>query len=34
MIPTVQARDRNRGGLQVTVIKVQLKKTGEVVRRK
>jgi hypothetical protein len=32
--PIVCARDRNRGGLQVTPIKVQLKKTREVVRRK
>jgi hypothetical protein len=30
----VWARVRNRGGLEVTSIKVQLKKTREVVRRK
>jgi hypothetical protein len=30
----VWARDGNQGSLQVTPIKVQLKKTGEVVRRK
>jgi hypothetical protein len=32
--PIVWPRDWNQGGLQVTPIKVQLKKTGEVVRRK
>jgi hypothetical protein len=32
--PIVWARDRNQSSLQVTPIKVQLKKMGEVVRRK
>jgi hypothetical protein len=31
--PIVWARDGNQGSLQVTPVKVQLKKTGEVVRR-
>jgi hypothetical protein len=32
--PIAWARNGNEGGLQVTTIKVQLKKTGKVVRRK